>query len=649
MKRGRRFNRVKRPKQYSPYVNFLRSKSTRLIGLHYKLQRLSLILGYTKERDDTWQAMSLEELKRHKIEWQKLSELFTPIRLEYNQKHYSKTFHREREIEGEINMSKMGFRDMMDWASENAKSDFKNVFIRFSEGVHVSRVVNLGNNPEYDNDIDRFFRSFRVHDMGQKSTFWSGLCLDYVMDNKQGIRKYLIQNKKLNKVEGEKIKTNGCVACVTLEVLEKEYGLERKDLNQILRTKTRVIMNLMYLRQALPDALDDRGKVKQGVVPSGLYVWEQSPSGFKKLLQSLERFVKLEMGDDDVEEEELLKYFEWRNGVNLAIGAEGEGVGKNSRDYTFEFKGKQGPLTYRDMPYGKEKTELLTYDPEVITPHNLVAIEAEKFITYQQMANKMLFLGDGKPTELAKIIHQCGYEIPGFEVSDNPLDDNYSQSFADKVLGTAKKKVLGINPVKNPHAEKARERKRVKEEEENEPWDDEEETPPTKKDKAKVTGKTLAHEEEEEEEVETPISKAKKKLKEQEAAKKKSKKAEDDEDEYQPITEEDEYAEYEADKAKEKRRAKKEALAKAAEANKKRVAKQREEEEDEEDFEATDDDLPWSDDDEDENESEVVEEEEEEKPKTKKKNKFEEMVEPSDEEEEEVRPKKKTGQNRKFF
>ena len=557
------------------------------------------MLGYTKERDDTWQGMSPDELLSHQKEWQRLSEIFTPIRLEYNQQHRSKTFHKEEEIEqGEIDMSKkMGFRDMMDWANENAQQDFKNVFIKFSEGVHVGRVVNLGNDPEYDNGIDRFFRSFQVHDMGQKQSFWSGLCLDYVMDNKQGIRKYLIQNKKLNKSEGEKIKTNGCVGCVTLEVLEKEYGLDRKELNQILRTKTRVIMNLMYLQQRIPDALDDRGKIKQGVMPSGLYVWEQSPSGFKKVLQSLERFVKLEIDDDDIDEDELLQYFDWENGVSLAIGAEGEGVGKNSREYTFEFKGKQGPLTYRNMPYGKEKTELLTFDPEVIKPHNLVAIEAEKFITYQQMANKMLFLGDGKLTELGKILQQCGYEIPAFEASDNTLDDNYSQSFADKVLSAAKKKALGgdINPVKNPHVEKVRDRKRAKEEEENKPWDDDEEDTkirpkPTKDSRKKIA---VEEDEDEEEEVETPVSKAKKKLKE---------------------------------------------IQKAV---------QTEDDEEEEDFEATDDDIPDFDDlDE--------EEEEEEKPKPKKKasDKFAKAVPPSDDDEdddEDERPKKKTGQKRKFF
>lgn len=486
---------------------------------------------------------------------------------------------------------------MMSWANENSKSDFKNIFIKFSEGVHVGRILNVGHDPEYDNDIDRFFRSFQVHDMGQKSTFWSGLCLDYVMDNKQGIRKYLIQTKKLNKSEGEKIKTNGCPACVALVTLEREYGLDRKELNNILRSKTRIIAPFFYLRQALPEPLDDKGRVKEGVVPSGLYVWEMSPSGLKKILQSLERFVKLEVGDDEIEEEELLKYFELETGLNIAVGAEGEGVGKNSREYTFEFKGKQGPLQYRNMPYGKDKTELLTFDPGSYGIHELHKVESEKFLTYQQMANKMLFLGDGKLTELGKIIQQVGYEIPGFEVSDNPLDDNYSQSFADKVLGQAKKKTLGINPVKNVHAEKARAKQKQKEEEENEPWEDEE---VLKKEKKQVQSRKVVEVEEDEEEEETPKSKSKLGLK--------------------PV--------------------------------KSKVVKEEEDEEEEDDFETIEDEDDFTDDSEDE--EEIEEEEEEETPAQKRKKaadaKFKKAVPPSDEEdeeEEEVRPKKK--QQKKFY
>lgn len=492
---------------------------------------------------------------------------------------------------------------MMSWANENSKSDFKNIFVKFSEGVHVGRILNVGHDPEYDNDIDRFFRSFQVHDMGQKSTFWSGLCLDYVMDNKQGIRKYLKETKKLVKSEAEKIATNGCPACVALITLEKEYGLERKELNNILRSKTRIIAPFFYLRQALPEPLDDRGKVKEGVVPTGLYVWEMSPSGLKKILQSLERFVKLEMGDDEIEEEELLKYFELETGLNIAVGAEGEGVGKNSREYTFEFKGKQGPLQYRNMPYGKDKTELLTFDPESYGVHELHKVEAEKFLTYQQMANKMLFLGDGKLTELGKIMEQVGYEIPGFEMSDNPLDDNYSQSFADKVLGQAKKKTLGINPVKNVHAEKVRAKQKQKEEEENEPWEDEE---VLKKEKKQVQSRKVVEVEEDEEEVE--------------------------------------------DKPKPKS---KQGTSKNLQLVKTRkVVEEEEEEEEEEDFETIEDDEELSEMVED-NDEEEEEEEEEETPAQKRKKaadaKFKKAVPPSDEEEEEeeVRPKKK--QQKRFY
>lgn len=105
MKRRNKFNRVKRennPENYKRTYYLKRKKgggSNPLIGMAYKLQHLNKILGYTAESDDTWQAMSPEQIKKYEAERLRLIEILTPIHLEYNRKHFSKTFHTEEEME----------------------------------------------------------------------------------------------------------------------------------------------------------------------------------------------------------------------------------------------------------------------------------------------------------------------------------------------------------------------------------------------------------------------------------------------------------------------------------------------------------------------------------------------------------------------
>lgn len=105
--RRNKFNRVKKqgqkqnnPENYKRTYYLKRKKgggSNPLIGMAYKLQHLNKILGYTADSDDTWQAMSPEQIKKYEDERKRLIEILTPIHLEYNQKHFSKTFHTEHE------------------------------------------------------------------------------------------------------------------------------------------------------------------------------------------------------------------------------------------------------------------------------------------------------------------------------------------------------------------------------------------------------------------------------------------------------------------------------------------------------------------------------------------------------------------------
>lgn len=105
--RRNRFNWIKKQKQkqnnpenYKRTYYLKRKKGTGnpLIGMAYKLQHLNKILGYTEcNEDDTWQAMSPEQIKKYEAERLRLIEILTPIHLEYNRKHFSKTFHTEHD------------------------------------------------------------------------------------------------------------------------------------------------------------------------------------------------------------------------------------------------------------------------------------------------------------------------------------------------------------------------------------------------------------------------------------------------------------------------------------------------------------------------------------------------------------------------
>lgn len=87
----RRFNPVKFKK--------VKGWSSPAIGLQYKLHHLEVLLGYKEDKDgefdDSWQAMSPKELLELEAERKRLIEILTPLRLEYNKKRFSKTFHRE--------------------------------------------------------------------------------------------------------------------------------------------------------------------------------------------------------------------------------------------------------------------------------------------------------------------------------------------------------------------------------------------------------------------------------------------------------------------------------------------------------------------------------------------------------------------------
>lgn len=481
-----------------------------------------------------------------------------------------------------------GFDDMMNWVSENAQSFSEFKYLKLPQGVHLCRPIPYGNDPDYDNGSERFFRSYRRHDRGQKGDFWSGLCADYIMDNKNGVRLWLDEKGKISEEDAAKFRKNGCPGCTTVDALINEAGYDAEKVKKLLRTKDGVLMNMFYILQADPEV--DSRAVADAAIKTGMYIWETSPWGLERIGKALKKFAALKGGmnidDDDEDDEDILKYLSLEQGLNLAIGAEGEGVGKNSREYTYDFQPPGGKFKYLEDPYakyyGRESKKPVLYSLEgPFPPVNLVAAEAAKYVTYQKMVDEV-------KRAFGKILEQAGYTIPGDSPSDNPLDDNYSKSFADQVL--AKPRSTKIKPGLKAN--------RIEEDEEE----------PDADAIARLKAKKRA-----------ALAKA------EEEAKKKQSEEEEEEDE----------------RPKSKKRT--ETVAKPS---KKRVIEEEEEEEDEEVEDEEEDEL-WDDDVEDKVEEEMETSASRRKAAADKK--FRDAVPESDEEEEEVKPKTKKKNSKKFF
>lgn len=430
-----------------------------------------------------------------------------------------------------------GFDDMMGWVAENAQSfgDGTN-YLKLPVGVHLTRPVPHGNDPAYDKGSPRFFRSFTRHDRGGKGDFWSGLCADYVMDNKKGIRLWLDEKEKIKQEDAEKFKKYGCPGCTTISALIDEAGFDQDKVKKMLRTKQGVLFNIFYILQADPEV--NSKAAAEAAVKTGMYVWETSPWGLERIGKALKTFASLQglELEDDADDSDIIELLSLTSGLNLAIGAEGEGVGKNSREYTYTFKGPKSKFKYLEDPYaryyGREPKKAIVYDPEgPFPPNNLVAAEASKYAGYQKLVDevkKAFGERDGK----GGLLKAAGYQIPGDDPSDNPLDDNYSKSFADEALAKPRNTSKPLSPKKHRIEEEEEEseddriarvwaEKKAKKEalakaeakakkkieiEEDDEEEEEEERPKSKKRDAGVVSKTknrkVVEEEEEDEEVE---------------------------------------------------------------------------------------------------------------------------------------------------
>lgn len=392
---------------------------------------------------------------------------------------------------GEIEMARKSFDEIMDWAKNQRDYESAFNYLKFPQGIHLVRVLS-----GVDED---YYRAYTQHDCGTEKEFRCWLCWDYIMDNAD-VREYYAEKELLTEADAKKAKKYGDPVCTTLDVIKK-YVRDMEPIYKALRTKTRVVMNMFYVCQIYPkDATEKTPK-------PGLYILEQSAAFNKLIIGAMQK-------ESLVETEDALELVSIENGKPISIQVEGEGIGKNKRTYTVDFKGKSGPVIYNEEgtnPYQKG-AERLTL-PDDFQIYNLQDAEAMRFLPYQEVINRIKEI-----KTIYEVIKKIGYDIPGDEPSDNPLDDNYDKDFAKRTVGKPIKKQLNedspIMKTIKPKTEDwedeevlKKERKQVQSKKVVEVDDDEEEedTPPTKRNKAKVNGKTLSIEIEEEEEEEEDI------------------------------------------------------------------------------------------------------------------------------------------------
>lgn len=305
----------------------------------------------------------------------------------------------------------MKYDDMVQWANQIKDFEGSNInFIKWNQGIHAIRIIPKGVGE------DSYFRFFVQHDWGTDKTFRSCLCWDHIMNSPQGIRKILIEKNLISKEDGIKYKKYGCPMHSTIDILINKAHLDRKQVEERLRTRNKCMLNIFYLYQAYPENKTDK-------TPStGFYVWEMSAFMNKKIISAMGKEAAIEQLSND----EILDLISVESGKMLVVQAEGDGIGKNKRDYSVDFKGKRGPITFRENHYDKS-SKIIRLSEEELEVYDLADVEAGKFLSYQECINVVKSIFD-------KTLYQIGYEIPGDEPSENPLDDNFDQSFADRML-----------------------------------------------------------------------------------------------------------------------------------------------------------------------------------------------------------------------
>jgi hypothetical protein len=345
-------------------------------------------------------------------------------------------------------MPKMSFEEMMDWSSKvKDYSDSKFNFLKFSQGVHCIRILTPEDQP--------YFRAYTQHDSGQDKEFRSWMCWDHVMDNPD-VREYLDEKGLLKEEDAKKAKKYGCPVCAAMDAIGK-YVKDMELVYKALRTKTRCIMNVVYIAQVFPKIANDNTPQH-----GQLYVLEQSAAFNKLIINAMNKQASID-GEDPLN---LISYEE---GKILAVQADGEGIGKNRRTYTIDFKGESEPVVFcsdGSNPIKKENRGKRVSLPEEFELYDLREVEALRFMRYQDVINQMKSIGT-----IRKIMEQIGYEVPGDEPSDNPLDDNYDETYAKKTVGKPISKNKTALDSLNEY--NGKEMKKFKEKEKEE-WEDEE-------------------------------------------------------------------------------------------------------------------------------------------------------------------------------
>lgn len=359
----------------------------------------------------------------------------------------------------------MSFDEMMEWSKKVKEYDSPFNFLKFPQGIHLVRIVAA--------EDDAYFRSYTQHDCGHEKDYRSWLCWDYIMDNKE-VREYLAEKELLTEADAKLAAKYGDPVCTTLEVIKK-YVKDIEPVYKAMRTKIRVVMNVFYVAQIYPE------KPSEKTPKPGLYVLEQSAFFNKQIISAMEK-------DSSFEGEDPLALLSSESGKVMSIQVEGEGIGKNRRQYTIDFKGKPSPVVFCEdgaNPYlasNKNKRQGLPEDFEI---YNLRDVEAVRFTAYQETINQLKAV-----KTIKSIMDQIGYEVGGDQPSDNPLDDNYDDKFAKKTVG----KPIAVKEIKEDSWTKQVNGKKEK----KEAWEDEENI---KEERAKVQSKKVVEVEEDDDEI----------------------------------------------------------------------------------------------------------------------------------------------------
>jgi hypothetical protein len=286
------------------------------------------------------------------------------------------------------------------------------------------------------------------------------------MDNKE-IREHFDEKELITEEDAKKAKKYGDPVCNTIEVIKK-YVKNMEPVYQSLRTKSRCIFNTFYVFQAYPEIKNEKDRIMPGN-----YILEKGVAFNKDIIKAMNAVVN---GNVDGEEIDPLDLISNDTGRFLAIQVEGEGIGKNKRTYTMDFKGKPGPIVYTERgtnPYQKGAERLTIADD--FQAYNLMDVVAMRFLPYQEVINQIKQI----PT-IARILDQIGYTIPGDEPSDNPLDENYDKGFAQRTVG----RPIATKQIKEDSWTKQVDKGKAKKED----WEDEE---VLKKEKKQVQSKKV--------------------------------------------------------------------------------------------------------------------------------------------------------------